>query len=201
MNLKFAVISFGICLFGSILSMSLETYEAEGAQFVEYDEQQNETPSVNSTRGIIVLGAQPIAYNAQQEAAIAIFVEKVGNAWAEEAKEMIYSESEGLHLLRSVRRRPGDSDAAHHCLTTIVQFHHYPSKDTYKKCVEAQLRLGVLNLRLLERVRSAAKGENRRLIPISTPEKMRRLLPALVETLGLRVVYPENPAITEISAN
>jgi hypothetical protein len=163
MNLKFAVVSFGICLFGSALSMNRVPCVAADAQFIEYSDEQNE--------------------------AIATFVNKVGDAWAEEEKEMIHPEGGQIPLLRTVSQHPDSSDDNLYYRRVIREFHYYPSKDMYKRCLEAQLRMGILNLGLLEFARPP-RSRDSAFYP--TPEKMMKLLPDLVEKLGLRVVYPEN---------
>jgi hypothetical protein len=182
MNLKFAVIPLGICLFGSALSMHTVTAYVfcsgpSKIHDVPYDAQFNN-------------------HDEPQQAAVRKFVNEVVSAWVLEAESVIGTES--VRRTRGVAQRSMSeygiaySQDGHMYYTSIYQLDSNPSEYTYKKCLEAQLRMGILDLELLERVNrpgeSWAFGQR---VFIPTPKKMIELLPDLIETLGL-TVYPEN---------
>ncbi|MDR1333941.1 MAG: hypothetical protein LBJ71_01845 [Holosporaceae bacterium] len=168
MNLKFAVIPLGICLFGSALSM-----DYKNAQNVEYSE--------------------------PQKAAITNFVNEVGCAWTLEVKRtnneidpeprrdrsILLSE-----LGREMSVHPAQySQAGFVYYSSLRDFRNHPSECTYKRCLKAQLKMGVLDLESLEAVSRPGYrwGTFGRRVFVPTPNKMLELLPDLIETLGLTV--------------
>jgi hypothetical protein len=168
MNLKFAVVSFGICLFGSALSMESDPVVEFDVQAVEYNERQNE--------------------------AIEYFVNEVADAWAEGVKDLIYPETKYVPVMRTLSTYGINySQASHRYHSSILQFRSSPSKYTYKKFLEAQLRIGILHLELLESAYPPGSGSSPSTPPAfyPTPQRMIELLPNLIKTLGL-TVYPSD---------
>jgi hypothetical protein len=78
---------------------------------------------------------------------------------------------------------------------SAYQLVDHPSEHTYKNCLRNQLKMGILDLGMFEDIKTPGRYATRDERPfIPTPQKMKELLPDLVKTLGLTVLYPEDYA-------
>jgi hypothetical protein len=179
MNLKMVIIPLAIC--SSVLAMDSSQETCYSAPYERFGVKSN---------------AEFRKYDVAQKEAIENFVNEVTEAWVLEAIKVGASPSD-IRQERTLMRAPamsGVSLDAGSYYTSVYQLRCHPSAQTYKTYLRSQLKMGFVDLRLFEYLRRYGTLDAISKLPqIPTPQKMKELLPDLVETLGI-TVYPKDYA-------